>query len=240
MRLLSSSGISPYLQPIGNKLLPEYMSVCNEIGLNRTKMWGLSEDILPKLGRQECCIPSGSTLQTPPIALQNVARPIALMFSSIVQCRPKYQLHLSPHNAWQWGTQTAGIGVGREILENSRFLKNFHRKPQSGHSGKFILGNIFWWFGGILWGKMRMAKDDMMGRGEVSQGIALCPTISGSLWLRVQSQLRTQLRITACIAFLLHTRFEGLRHYTTTIARLNFLGRLEWGGWELYLPGEAK
>ena len=45
-------------------------------------------------------------------------------------------------------------------------------------------------------------------------------------WLGVQSQSRTRLRIVTSIAFFFLT---GFRHYSTTIARLNFLGGLEQG-----------
>ena len=58
--------------------------------------------------------------------------------------------------------------------------------------------------------------------------------LSGPLQLRVQSLLRTRVRIAASIVFLFRAYLKkGFGHSCTTIARLSFLGGLEQGSREL-------
>ena len=85
-----------------------------------------------------------------------------LQETSMHQLCPTYQLHSLPKRS-TWGPQTAENGVGPGVPGHS----NFHKKKN--WSGEFRVvpaGDpilVIW--GGFL-GDMRMAKVDMLGRGD--------------------------------------------------------------------------
>ena len=84
--------------------------------------------------------------------------------ASFQRC-PTYQLHFSPKRR-QWGPQNPKSGWAGKFREIQGFCRISTETLDPGNSGKFILGTPFLAIWGDFPGEMRMAKVDMLGRGE--------------------------------------------------------------------------
>ena len=117
----------------------------------------------------------------PPITVAIVQDPIALRFQCIAPYRafhqrcPTHQLYFPP-NVENEGPQSGETGMGQEIAGNSRgFCRIFTENPSPGNSG---WGRHFEDLGGGISGQMRMAKADMLGKGELYNGALMNYTIN--------------------------------------------------------------
>ena len=88
------------------------------------------------------------------------------LFSLVIQRCPTYQLHFPPKRR-KWGPQNPKLGWAEKFREIQVFCRISTETLGPGNSGKFILGTPFSAFWGDFLGEMRMAKVDMLGRGDL-------------------------------------------------------------------------